>query len=153
MSENKSKKTTLVYFGDLENSKYGTLRSIIALVLCVCLFFSLSISNKTVYDKLMKNKFGVFLSIVAIVSALCVVVPYSNYDALKYGASVGAFLSIIALTAWYSSDKDADENVTLNSLLFFSTSTVVFSFISFSVYFLSEKWNWYPVRPCQTKDV
>ena len=146
-------KTTIVYFGDLENSKYGTLRSIIALVLCLVFLLLIKISNESLFSKLEKNKVLVFVSIVAIVSALCVVVPYSNYDALKYGASVGAVLSIIALTAWYSSDKDADENVTLDSLLFFIISTVVFSFISFSVYFLSEKLNWYPVRPCQTKDV
>jgi len=148
-----SERTTLVYFGDLENSKYGTLRSIIALVLCLVFLLLIKISNESLFSKLEKNKVLVFVSIVAIVSALCVVVPYSNYDALKYGASVGAVLSIIALTAWYSSDKDADENVTLDSLLFFIISTVVFSFISFSVYFLSEKLNWYPVRPCQTKDV
>ena len=148
-----SERTTLVYFGDLENSKYGTLRSIIALVLCLVFLLLIKISNESLFSKLEKNKVLVFVSIVAIVSALCVVVPYSNYDALKYGASIGAVLSIIALTALYSSDKDADENVTLDSLLFFIISTVVFSFISFSVYFLSEKWNWYPVRPCQTKDV
>ena len=150
MSENKSKKTTLVYFGDSENSKYGTLRSIIALVLCVCLFFSLKLISESVYDKLVINKFGVFLAIVAIVSALCVVVPYSNYDALKYGASVGAFLSIIAIIAWYSSKED---KININSLWVLVVSTVVFSIMSFIVYFLSKKWNWYPVRPCQTNAV
>ena len=135
------KKTTLIYFGSTENSKYGTLRSCIAFLLYVIVFFSLYVINKDFYNKLMNRKLNVFISIVVIVSAICVVVPTDNYDALKYGASVGACLSLIAISAW--SDK-----FNWNSFAVFIFSTIIFALISLLVYIVSKNMGWYPFKPC-----
>lgn len=139
MSE--SKKTTLIYFGSKENSKYGTLRSIITLTLVSVLFLSLKYINSELFEKLMKRKTMLFVSLIAVVSAMTVIVPSDSFDAAKYGASVGAVVSIIFATAW-------SEEVNIGKIIFIISSIVSGALISTAVYNISTKLDWYPFLPC-----
>jgi hypothetical protein len=130
-------KTTLIFFGSKENSKYGTLRSVIALVLLLGILF---IMKQTGSQLVNQRPIGVFLALIVIVSAICVQVPTGRYDALKYGASVGAALSIIAVVAW-------SKDLNLSSLGFVISSTFLASFISLIVFEISTKLEWYPFKP------
>lgn len=132
-------KTTLIFFGSMENSKYGTLRSVIALVLLVGILFVLKQLGTELSKSLTERPIGVLIVLVVIVSAICVQVPIDRYDALKYGASVGAALSLIAVVAW-SKDLNA------SSAGFVVSSTLVASIISLIVYELSKKLDWYPIQ-------
>jgi uncharacterized membrane protein len=132
-------KTTLIFFGSMENSKYGTLRSVIALVLLVGILFVLKQLGTELSKSLTERPIGVLIVLVVIVSAICVQVPIDRYDALKYGASVGAALSLIAVVAW-SKDLNA------SSAGFVVSSTLLASIISLIVYELSKKLDWYPIQ-------
>jgi uncharacterized membrane protein len=132
-------KTTLIFFGSMENSKYGTLRSVIALVLLVGILFALKQLGTELSKSLTERPIGVLIVLVVIVSAICVQVPIDRYDALKYGASVGAALSLIAVVAW-SKDLNA------SSAGFVVSSTLLASIISLIVYELSKKLDWYPIQ-------
>jgi uncharacterized membrane protein len=129
-------KTTLIFFGSMENSKYGTLRSIIALALLVGILFVLKQLGTELSKSLTERPIGVLIALVVIVSAICVQVPTDRYDALKYGASVGVALSLIAVVAW-SKDLNA------SSAGFVVSSTLLASVISVIVYELSKKLGWY----------
>jgi uncharacterized membrane protein len=132
-------KTTLIFFGSMENSKYGTLRSVIALALLVGILFVLKQLGTELSKSLTERPIGVLIALVVIVSAICVQVPTDRYDALKYGASVGAALSLIAVVAW-SKDLNA------SSAGFVVSSTLLASVISVIVYELSKKLRWYPTQ-------
>jgi uncharacterized membrane protein len=132
-------KTTLIFFGSMENSKYGTLRSVIALALLVGILFVLKQLGTELSKSLTERPIGVLIALVVIVSAICVQVPTDRYDALKYGASVGAALSLIAVVAW---SKDLNES----SAGFVVSSTLLASVISVIVYELSKKLGWYPTQ-------
>jgi beta-lactamase regulating signal transducer with metallopeptidase domain len=134
-------KTTLIFFGSRENSKYGTLRSMIALTLIILVLFIIKLFHNEFYDSLINRKIGLILAIVVIISAITVQVPTGVYDAMKYGASVGAFLSVISAVA-LSSDFNTE------SVLFVITSTFITSIISVIVYKISNNINWYPFEPC-----
>lgn len=134
-------KTNLIYFGTLENSKYGTLRSLIAITL---LFIILSIMYvvSSFYKKIIKERIlGIIILCIALVSALCVIVPQDEYDAIKYGGSIGAFFSIIVIVSY-------SEILDWNSLIFLISSILLGMLISFTVYKISKKLDWYPVKPC-----
>lgn len=137
-----NEKTNLIYFGDLENSKYGAYRSIIALFLIVLVL--LFVQSKSVFfkDIFKERLIGLILVIIAVVSAICVIVPHNDYDVLKYGASIGAFVAIIAIVSY-------SKTLNLNSLLFLFSSILVISVISWIVFKLSTMFNLYPISPCE----
>jgi hypothetical protein len=139
MSENI--KTTLIYFGNLENSKYGTLRSFIAILLVVLSLFGLMNLSDNFKDIVKKRKLGVLIGIIALVSAMCVIVPRDDFDAIKYGLSIGAVISIFIFISYY-------ENLIWKHLLYFSISTLSIGIITYIVYILSKKLDWYPYSPC-----
>ena len=130
-------KTTLIFFGSQENSKYGTLRSIIALILLLGILLIVKLTLSDFSKSLIERPIGIFLAIIVIVSAICVQVPTDRYDALKYGASVGAALSIIAVIAW-------SKDLNLLSLSFVASSILLTAIISVIVYQLSTSLRWYP---------
>ena len=133
-------KTTLIFFGSQENSKYGTLRSIIALMLLLGILFILKLTGSEFSKSLIERPIGVLLTIIVIVSAICVQVPTDRYDALKYGASIGAALSIIAVVAW-------SKDLNVSSISFVALSTLLTAIISVIVYELSTSLRWYPSQP------
>lgn len=137
-----NEKTNLIYFGDLENSKYGTYRSIIALFLIVLVLLFVQSKSFFFKDIFKERLIGLVLLIIAVVSAICVIVPHNDYDVLKYGASIGAFLAIIAIVSY-------SKTLNWNSLLFLVSSILVISVISWIVFKLSTVFNWYPVSPCE----
>jgi len=134
-------KTNLIYFGTLENSKYGTLRSLIAfflIVVILCIMYLVS----SFYKRIIKERIlGIIILCIAIVSALCVIVPQDDYDAIKYGGSVGAFFSIIVIVSY-------SEIIDWNSLIFLICSILMGMLVTFSVYKISKKLEWYPIKPC-----
>lgn len=139
MSENI--KTTLIYFGSLENSKYGTLRSLIALALVILfLLFFVNISEDF-KDIIKKRKIGVIIGIIALVSAMCVIVPRDDFDAIKYGLSIGAVISTFIFISYY-------ETLKLNQIPQFLISTISIGIITYIVYLVSKKFDWYPYPPC-----
>jgi len=134
-------KTNLIYFGTLENSKYGTLRSLIAITLLI-IIFSIMYIVSSFYKKIIKERIlGIIILCIALVSALCVIVPQDEYDAIKYGGSIGAFFSIIVIVSY-------SEILDWNSLIFLISSILLGMLISFTVYKISKKLDWYPVKPC-----
>ena len=130
-------KTTLIFLGSQENSKYGTLRSIIALILLLGILLIVKLTLSDFSKSLIERPIGIFLAIIVIVSAICVQVPTDRYDALKYGASVGAALSIIAVIAW-------SKDLNVLSLSFVASSILLTAIISVIVYQLSTSLRWYP---------
>ena len=130
-------KTTLIFFGSQENSKYGTLRSIIALILLLGILLIVKLTGSEFSKSLIERPIGIFLAIIVIISAVCVQVPTNRYDALKYGASVGAALSIIAVIAW-------SKDLNVLSLSFVASSILLTAIISVIVYELSTSLRWYP---------
>jgi hypothetical protein len=134
-------KTTLIFFGNIENSKYGTLRSTIAIVLVIIVLLMLKQFNEVLYESIIERKFGLFLAIVVIVSAICVQVPANRYDAIKYGMSVGIVLSVIAAVAW-------SPKFNMSNVGFILGSGITTSLISLIVYEMSRNLGWYPFKHC-----
>jgi hypothetical protein len=90
-------------------------------------------------DILQTRKVGLFISIIALISALNVVVPTDNYDAVKYGASVGVFTAIIALSGNLQ---------TTNVFLLVALIIFVCVWNALAVYNISTSLGWYPIEPC-----
>jgi len=94
------------------------------------------------YKRIIKERIlGIIILCIAIVSALCVIVPQDDYDAIKYGGSVGAFFSIIVIVSY-------SEIIDWNSLIFLICSILMGMLVTFSVYKISKKLEWYPIKPC-----
>lgn len=132
-------KTTLIFFGSVENSKYGTLRSVIATALILGILFVITKTDSELSKLLTERPISVLLALIVIVSAICVQVPADRYDALKYGASVGVAFSIIAVVAF-------SKDINTSSVGFVVSSTLLSSLISLIVYELSKKLGWYPFQ-------
>ena len=138
---NQNVKTNLIYFGTFENSKYGTLRSLIAITALI-IIFSIMYGASSFYKRIIKERIlGIVILCIALVSALCVIVPQNDYDAIKYGGSIGAFFSIIVIVSY-------SEIIDWNSLIFLISSILIGMLISVIVYKISNKLDWYPIKPC-----
>ena len=135
-------KTTLIYFGDINNSKYGTIRGFIAFFLLIPVFLLTMKIAPTFYNQMINDRTGLFIGMVVIVSALCVHVPHDIYDALKYGASVGFCLSTIAVIA------RTEKMNSMKTIVFVLTSTKILSLLSVITYLISKEYNLYPTLPC-----
>ena len=134
-------KTTLIYFGDLKNSKYGTLRSLIAIALVTLFLFIFATISDEFKDNLKKRKLAVVIGVIALVSAMCVVVPKDDFDAVKYGLSIGAVISIFIIISYH-------ETLHLKQLFEFLISTLSIGLSTYIVYILSKKLDWYPYSSC-----
>lgn len=132
-----SKKTTLIYFGDVNNSKYGTIRSAIALFIILIISGIVSYINNDFYKFIMSRKVGSFLCLVIYISAICVHVPSDSFDIVKYGTSIGLLCSMFSVVG--GSTKIKCNVITLGCLL----SVVV----SYLVYELSLYFELYPIAP------
>lgn len=127
--------TSLIYFGDTNNSLYGTLRSTIAITLIMIWLIFATYISKLEFDWV-----RMIMLAVALTSAICVIVPYSNYDAAKYGASIGLLTCLIILSV---SDLEADK-------IWFAISAIAAcTIVSVIVYQSSTALGWYPFPPCQ----
>ena len=139
MSENI--KTTLIYFGNLENSKYGTFRSFIAIFLLILFLLGFMKLSDDFKEIIKKRKIGIVIGIIALVSAMCVIVPRDDFDAIKYGLSIGAVISTFIFISYY-------ETLKLNQIPQFLISTISIGIITYIVYLVSKKFDWYPYPPC-----
>jgi len=135
---NKSAKTTLVFFGDLENSRYGVYRALLATVFLFIFLILLHPIHTVSWAECMKRKWGMLISWFSLVSALCVVVPSGTYDAFKYGACVGFVVMSIAMSV-VSGMFDS------KSVGFTCLAVVLCGIISTLVYLISHKLNLYPL--------
>lgn len=135
--------TCLIFFGDLTNSWYGTLRSLVAFVLLATVFGLVVMAdddiNPTVDDMVVA-----FVALVWFVSALTVQVPRDNMDAVKYGASVGLYTIGLIVMAQYVINKDAVTKRPRKYALYSLTGVAVFAAVSLAVYAVASAHDWYP---------
>jgi hypothetical protein len=130
-------KSCLIFFGDSNNSKFGTIRSLVAYLMFMMIFLVLYLTNKKVRDI---NIFLVALILVFFVSILTIQVPYDSSDSIKYGLSLGFYTFGLFLITYYILNK----KITTEILLYSIGGIISFCLVSLTVYKISSEKNWYP---------
>jgi len=127
--------TKLGYFRNLEESKYGTLRGLIAFILLFISFSSFYLLNKKRLGWSNKPWLRVVLVSVVLCSSLAVQLPTTYPETILYGMLVGFAVSVATVSF-------------MNKSLVFSTGIVAFmtticGLVSTATFFLSTKLNLY----------
>ncbi|MCH9718015.1 MAG: hypothetical protein K0U52_13180 [Gammaproteobacteria bacterium] len=145
MSSSAYPKTTLIFFGSRRNSLFGLYRSIVAfLAIVVVVVVGVATKRSRIARALVQTPRRLAIALVVavvVVSALTVQVPTSTYDVVKYGASVGGALSIVAGAAIMLIAKNVSiANVVMHVAIAIVLSATIASF----VFVIAKKLRWYP---------
>lgn len=143
MSSSAYPKTTLIFFGSSRNSLFGLYRSIVAFV-AIVVVVGVATKRSRIARALVQTPRRLAIALVVavvVVSALTVQVPTSAYDVVKYGASVGGALSIVAGAAIMLIAKNVSiSNVVMHVAIAIVLSATIASF----VFVIAKKLRWYP---------
>ena len=142
MSSSAYPKTTLIFFGSSRNSLFGLYRSIVAFVAIVVVVLAARRSRIARALVQTPRRLAIALVVaVVVVSAIAVQVPTSTYDVVKYGASVGGALSIVAGAAIMLIAK----NVSISTVVMHVAIAIVLSATSATfVFVIAKKLRGYP---------
>jgi hypothetical protein len=142
MSSSAYPKTTLIFFGSSRNSLFGLYRSIVAFVAIVVVVLAARRSRIARALVQTPRRLAIALVVaVVVVSAIAVQVPTSTYDVVKYGASVGGALSIVAGAAIMLTAKNVSMT---NVVMHVATAIILSATIASFVFVIAKKRQWYP---------